>query len=217
MTLPRSGALALRLALFGAVLGLLGACSGAQVSRMATPEPQLDISRSTMAMDEARAKRSRGERVWCVPFARTMSGIEIRGNAETWWAGASGVYDRGHEPKVGSVMVFSGTRKLPMGHVAVVSERVSDREIKIDHANWKRNQVSLGMSVIDVSDKGDWSAVKVAYDPGKYGRVYPISGFIYPKSKAEPTIMAKAETQPESPLDAAPSEGMLVVSTKGGN
>lgn len=217
MTAIRSGAITLRLAMFGAVLGLLGACSGSQVSRMATSEPQLDISRSTMAMDEARAKRARGERVWCVPFARTMSGIEIRGNAETWWAGASGVYDRGHEPKVGSVMVFSGTRKLPMGHVAVVSERVSEREIKIDHANWKRNRVSLGMTVIDVSARGDWTSVKVAYDPGKYGREYPISGFIYPKSKADPTIMAQAKIQPESPLDAALTEGMLVVSTKGAN
>ncbi len=59
-------------------------------------------------------------------------------------AGAKGVYDRGAEPEVGAVMVFSGTRKLPMGHVAVVSKIVSDREILIDHANWKRNQVSLG-------------------------------------------------------------------------
>ena len=159
---------------------------------MPDPESFIDISRSTMAVEEAHAKRARGERVWCVPFARTMSGIEIRGNAETWWAGAVGLYERGHEPEVGSVMVFSGTRKLPMGHVAVVSERVSDREIKIDHANWKRNQVSLGMSVIDVSARGDWSVVKVAYDPGKYGREYPISGFIYPKSKADPTIMAQA-------------------------
>lgn len=143
-----------------------------------------------MAVEEAHAKRARGERVWCVPFARTMSGVEIRGNAETWWAGAEGIYDRGHEPQVGAVMVFSGTRKLSMGHVAVVSEIISDREIKIDHANWKRNQVSLGMSVIDVSKAGDWSTVQVAYDPGQYGRDYPISGFIYPATESEPVQMA---------------------------
>ncbi|MFZ1469645.1 MAG: CHAP domain-containing protein [Paracoccaceae bacterium] len=182
---------------------------------MAAPEGSIDVTRSTMAVEEAHAKRARGERVWCVPFARTMSGIEIRGNAETWWAGAKGVYDRGHEPRVGSVMVFTGTRKLSMGHVAVVSEIVSDREIKIDHANWKRNKVSMGMSVIDVSDRGDWSAVKVESQPGSYGRVYPISGFVYPKAKANPTLMAQATIAPADPLDAALTEGMLVVSTSG--
>ena len=185
MTAIRTGAAAFRLALMGGVLALLGACSAPQASRMMSPEPSVDIHRSTMAVEEAKAKRARGERVWCVPFARTMSGIEIRGNAETWWAGAEGIYDRGHEPQVGAVMVFSGTRKLSMGHVAVVSQIVSDREILIDHANWKRNQVSLGMSVIDVSAAGDWSVVQVAYDPGQYGRDYPISGFIYPNDGSQ--------------------------------
>ncbi|MEZ5796706.1 MAG: CHAP domain-containing protein [Paracoccaceae bacterium] len=179
---------------------------------MQPDEGSIDVTRSTMAVEEAHAKRKRGERVWCVPFARTMSGVEIRGNAETWWAGAKGVYDRGHDPKIGSVMVFSGTRKLPMGHVAVVSEIVSEREIRVDHANWKRNQVSLGMSVIDVSDKGDWSAVKVESNPGSYGRLYPVSGFIYPKAKADPTIMAKAAPEAGMPGEAP----VLTASTKGG-
>ena len=77
-------------------------------------------------------------------------------------------------------MAFAGTRGMPMGHVAVVSEVVSDREIKIDHANWHRNRISLGMSVIDVSDKNDWSRVKVETNPGAYGSVYPVNGFILP-------------------------------------
>jgi hypothetical protein len=182
MTSTRTGATALRLIFVGLMFGLLSACGDmASRSGMLQTEPAgLDVYRSTKAMDEAKEKRARGQRVWCVPFARTLSGIEIKGNAETWWGSAAGVYDRGADPQVGAVMVFSGTGKLPMGHVAVVSELVSDREIKIDHANWKRNQVSLGMSVIDISEAGDWSSVKVAYDPGQYGRPYPISGFIYP-------------------------------------
>jgi len=76
-------------------------------------------------------------------------------------------------------MAFAGTRALPMGHVAVVSQIVSDREIRVDHANWLRNQVSLGMSVIDVSDAGDWSRVRVESTPGNYGKVYVIDGYIY--------------------------------------
>jgi hypothetical protein len=30
----------------------------------------------------------------CVPYARAQSGIEIRGNAGTWWAQAEGRYAR---------------------------------------------------------------------------------------------------------------------------
>lgn len=137
------------------------------------------------AVAEARAIRARGERLWCVPFARTASGLDIRGNAETWWAAAAGRYDRGRDPQPGAVMVFSGTRKMPMGHVAVVSEVVSDRLIRVDHANWKRNQVSLGMLVRDVSDAGDWSAVRVEADPGVEGRVNPVAGFIYPEGRQQ--------------------------------
>ncbi|MBS8225263.1 CHAP domain-containing protein [Vannielia litorea] len=142
--------------------------------------PQLKPELLDYAISEARSLRSRGARVWCVPFARNASGVEIRGNANTWWGSAHGTYARGHTPVVGSVMAFSGTSKLPMGHVAVVSKVISDREIEIDHANWKRNQVSLGMSVIDISEKNDWSVVKVKSQPAAYGRPYPIDGFIYP-------------------------------------
>lgn len=77
-------------------------------------------------------------------------------------------------------MAFSGTSSLPMGHIAVVSDVVSPREIRVDHANWKRNQVSLKMAVIDVSDSNDWSAVRVESQPGAFGSTYPVNGFIYP-------------------------------------
>ena len=68
-----------------------------------------------------------------------------------------------------------------MGHVAVVSEVVSEREIRVDHANWDRNKVSLKMDVIDVSDNNDWSAVRLKSQPSAFGSVYPIKGFIYPQ------------------------------------
>lgn len=76
-------------------------------------------------------------------------------------------------------MAFAGSRKLPMGHVAVVSGVVSEREITVNHANWIRNKVSLGMTVIDVSAGNDWSSVRVETTPGKPGRVYPVDGFIF--------------------------------------
>jgi len=144
------------------------------------------VERIALASAEARQMRAQGKRIWCVPFARTATGVQIKGNAKLWWAAAEGRYARGDEPQVGSVMAFAGSRKMPMGHVAVVAEVVSDRVILIDHANWKRNQISLGMVVMDVSPAGDWSAVRVEGDPGVLGRVNPVHGFIYPDTPQEP-------------------------------
>jgi hypothetical protein len=122
----------------------------------------------------------------CVPFARAESGVEIRGNAKTWWSQAAGTYQRGDEPRLGAVMAFAGTRGMPLGHVAVVKKIVSDREILIDHANWspingRRGQIERNVRVVDVSSDGDWSTVRVWYAPiGDLGlRANPVQGFIY--------------------------------------
>lgn len=118
-------------------------------------------------------------RLWCVPFARAVTGVDIRGNAKTWWAQAAGKYARGAEPQIGAVMAFAASRAMPKGHVAVVSEVLSEREILIDQANWERNRVTQDTLVVDVSAAGDWSAVKVANADGTLGRVNPVNGFIY--------------------------------------
>ena len=41
----------------------------------------------------------------CVTFARAHSGVEIRGNAHTWWDQAAGRYVRSSRPEVGAVLV----------------------------------------------------------------------------------------------------------------
>ena len=142
----------------------------------------VNLELRSMAIHEAQSKRALGQRVWCVPFARDASGIQIRGNANTWWGQAEGQYKRTKSPRVGAVMAFSATRGMTMGHVAVVSRVVNAREIQIDHANWDRNKVSLGMSVIDISKNNDWSSVRVESNPGQFGKAYPISGFILPRA-----------------------------------
>lgn len=152
----------------------------APVAASPSPQSNLLIQRAAFAVAEAQAMRNRGQKVWCVPFARTASGIEIKGNAVTWWAKAAGHYQRGNEPQVGAVMAFGATRKMRMGHVAVVSRVISDRVVQIDHANWTRNGISLNMTVVDVSKAGDWSAVRLESQPGVLGSVYPVNGFIYP-------------------------------------
>lgn len=130
----------------------------------------------------------------CVPYAREASGVEIFGNANTWWAQAEGRYERGREPRVGAVMHFPGTRAMPIGHVAVVSRIINSREILIDHANWSwRGQIERDVRVVDVSPNNDWSMARVWYgrinDLGL--RPNPVSGFIYPQQLA-PRYAARA-------------------------
>ncbi len=116
----------------------------------------------------------------CVPFARDNSGIELTGNANTWWNAASGVYERGARPEVGSVLNFRASGRMRLGHVAVVSNVVDSRTVEIDHANWSgRGSVRRNVRVVDVSSGNDWSAVRVALGSGDYGSVYPTYGFIY--------------------------------------
>ena len=121
----------------------------------------------------------------CVPFARQISGVEIRGNAKTWWGQAAGRYERGSTPREGAVMAFPGIRKMPLGHVATVSKIVNEREVLLTHANWsRRGGIERNVRAVDVSDAGDWSRVRVWFaGNGDLGTTsYPISGFIYPSA-----------------------------------
>lgn len=118
----------------------------------------------------------------CAPFARSVSGIAIHGDAGTWWGQAAGRYDRGETPVEGAVMAFEPTRRMRVGHVAMVSRVVSDREVLLTHANWsRRGRVETDVRAVDVSAAGDWSLVKVWYGPngGLGTSSYPVKGFIY--------------------------------------
>ncbi len=185
MSVQHANPTARRLASLCVLLLLCAACSrSAPTVSTQSSRVGLDPERVALALSEARTLRAKGQRVWCVPFARNASGVQIRGNAETWWGKARGLYDRGDAPAVGAVMAFAPTGGMPMGHVAVVSEIVSDREVLIDHANWNRNEVSLKMPVIDVSTRNDWSEVRVKSQPTAFGGIYPINGFIYPDTRS---------------------------------
>ena len=122
----------------------------------------------------------------CVTYARQISPVKLFGNAWTWWQQAVGKYDRGHDPKVGSVLVFQKSPFMRSGHVAVVREMVNEREILVEHANWApagangRGKVTEDAKMIDVSPNNDWTEVRVWYEPvHNYGRVNQTYGFIY--------------------------------------
>lgn len=165
--------------MLGLLIASLSACGARTVDDVdVTRRAGLDTGLLSQAINVATRMDSQGKRVWCVPFARNATGIQIRGDAGTWWSQAEAPYARSHEPAVGAIMAFSSSSKLNRGHLAVVSRRISDRQITIHHANWHRNKVSLDMGVIDVSEAGDWSKVRVESQPGTYGGTYPVDGFI---------------------------------------
>ncbi|MDQ2877851.1 MAG: CHAP domain-containing protein [Pseudomonadota bacterium] len=118
----------------------------------------------------------------CAPYAREVSGIDIHGNANTWWGQAAGRYERGHAPKIGAVLAFASNGHMRLGHVATVSEVVSDREVLLTHANWsRRGGIERNVRAVDVSPNGDWSLVKVWFAPqgGLGTTAYVTKGFIY--------------------------------------
>jgi len=121
-------------------------------------------------------------RLDCVPFARALTGVALHGDGYRWWAAAAGRYGRGAAPKVGSILVFRRSRRLPHGHVAVVSRIVSAREILVTEANWEHGRVEIDQPVEDVSPGNRWTEVRVWWPPGAgFGAAhYATFGFITP-------------------------------------
>lgn len=154
----------------------------------------------------------------CVPYAREVSGIQIYGDAHTWWDQASGRYQRGREPKVGAVMAFQPHRNMKLGHVAAVSKIIDRRTVLISHSNWspingRRGQIERNVRAVDVSPNNDWSRVRVWYHPLKaVGKTaWPLHGFIYSgnakgNSKFAPIRTQIARATPSPAVAPEPSQ-----------
>ncbi len=150
----------------------------------------------------------------CVPVARSLSGIQIRGDAHTWWGQAEGHYRRGDTPRRGAVLAFKPHGAMRLGHVAAVSKVIDDRTILVTHSNWSpingvRGQIERDVKIVDVSDAGDWSEVRVWYAPSQAlgTSVWPVHGFIYPDGKAPmqlPGAAVVAKPVP-APIDVMPT------------
>lgn len=148
----------------------------------------------------------------CVPYARELSGVQIYGDAHTWWDQADGTYKRGHTPKKGAVMAFRPYRNMLLGHVAAVSRIIDSRTVLLSHSNWspingRRGQVEQDVKAIDVSPNNDWSSVRVWYDPmqGLGKTVWPVHGFIYSErgnGHAAPMVSRVASVLPARVIPA---------------
>ncbi|HTT85173.1 MAG TPA: CHAP domain-containing protein [Rhizomicrobium sp.] len=129
----------------------------------------------------------------CVPYARARSGVQLFGNAGTWWTRAEGRYERERIPLLGSVMVLTGYAGPGRGHLGVVTDLISAREIRIDHANWLGDgAIYLDDPVADVSPDNRWTEVRV-WNPRSrtWGtRTYLVEGFIGPSRISGPDRIA---------------------------
>jgi surface antigen len=144
--------------------------------------------------------------IQCVPYARARSGVQIFGDAHTWWDQAAGRYARGSRPRAGAVMSFPAHGPMQLGHVAAVSKVIDARTVLLSHANWslidgRRGQIEEDVRAVDVSPAGDWSEVRVWYAPlGGLGTTHwPVNGFIYNKKPVVPertAVLGSSGAQP---------------------
>ncbi|MCQ8241750.1 CHAP domain-containing protein [Rhizosaccharibacter radicis] len=145
--------------------------------------------------------------IQCVAFAKQASDVALSGNAVNWWSNAAGVYARGVAPEEGSVLAFRANGRMPLGHVAVVSAVRDSRTIEIDQSHWNQRGISRNVSVVDVSENNDWSAVRVELGHnGTYGSIYPTFGFIYPRPDTTGRIITARSDVIVPRLGAAPSD-----------
>lgn len=163
----------IRYAVFFLVCFILSGCAG--------------ISQTPSAITHPYASgRAAANPVQCVPYARQASGIQIRGDAYSWWDQAESLgYSRGFKPSPGAVLVLARTGKMSHGHLAVVKNIVGARQINVTHSNWgsdrgSRRIVYDSMRVEDISVKNDWSRVRFwNYEENVFGFPYAARGFIY--------------------------------------
>ena len=188
-------------------LALLIAAAAAAIAAPALADTVIDIDRVSGGGGGAIP-----EYLQCVPYARQVTGIQIRGDAWTWWGQAAGKYARGSIPKVGAVMAFQPYGKMELGHVAAVSRIIDSRTVLLRHANWslingRRGQIEDNVRAVDVSPANDWSEVRVWFAPinGLGTTHWPVTGFIYPAKppRQERAALALAKADPIGAIIAA--------------
>lgn len=158
------------------------------------PSAPAKVQMTSAQKSASKTQTARSPGMNCVQYVRSVSDVELSGDGWMWWDRAGDRYERGATPQPGAVMVFKRTNQMIHGHIAIVSELVDERTIRVNHANWAprgglRGRVDTGVTVQDISDNNDWSSVRVWYEKAdNFGRPYPIAGFVYSPSGGVPPV-----------------------------
>jgi hypothetical protein len=133
----------------------------------------------------------------CVPFARALTGIDLHGDAASWWYAAAGRYRRTTRPQPGAILVLDVEPRLPHGHVAVVSRVVDARRIEVIQANWVPGELDRDQPVLDVSADNDWTFVRVWYPPiaAMGAHAYRALGFVLPDAPRDGVSLDRAASR----------------------
>ncbi len=140
----------------------------------------------------------------CVPYARQLTGVQIYGDAHTWWGQAAGRYQRSNRPTAGSVMAVRPHANSRLGHVAAVERVLDSRTVLISHANWsERGKIERNVRAVDVSEANDWSKVRIWHGPSQtLGTTHwPLYGFIHgsrPRGPSPSSRPVRASAKPAS-------------------
>jgi surface antigen len=169
-------------------IGTLAAAALLALGLEGCASPVMDYSQMPRERGQTEVENDGHKPLQCVPYARAHSAIKIFGDAYTWWDKAAGKYPRETLPEPGAVMVLNNYAGTDRAHVAVVRRVMSQREIRVDHANWLDDgSIYVNNPVEDVSGDNDWSVVRVYnLKTGGWGsRLYPVQGFIGPPGRHE--------------------------------
>jgi surface antigen len=164
------------------ILGLVAACMTPAHARTAIDAAIGEASPGDSNAGSALTVPKGPGHLECVPYARSTSGIQIYGDAHTWWGQAKDRYATGHLPRVGAVLAIRPFNNSKLGHVATVSRIVDSRTILLSHANWSvPGEIERNVTALDVSPGNDWSQVRIWYAPsrGLGNTHWPVAGFIY--------------------------------------
>jgi surface antigen len=197
----------------------LVASAHSKTTRLATTSGHHHVANARLAADEINhstrhhhyrlaAAHYRHSWLQCVPYAREVSHIDLSGNAFLWWAEAAGRYARGNTPVEGAVLNFRSIRRMPLGHVAVVTAVIDSRTILVTQANWIRGTITNDVTMQDVSPNNDWTMVEVELgDTSTWGAAYPTYGFIYNQpdtGTGTTTTIAASDTPQTTEVAEAP-------------
>jgi hypothetical protein len=144
---------------------------------------------------------------YCVRYARSLTDIEVRGNAWTWWENAAGAYARGQAPAEGAVLVFRrGGGGMRLGHVSAVTGIIDARTILVTHS-FGGPTLWRDVPIVDVSPENDWTQVRVWHGPTRQMGTteFATYGFVYPDDARPASTLPEvgAEEALDRPRDMA--------------